>query len=81
MGHYDPAHHTITLSPVLDAPRVPEFVVRYIVYHEMLHALFESDFARRRKRHHSAEFRRAEKSFPDFAKAKKFLGEYCSKLR
>jgi hypothetical protein len=81
MGHYDPAHHTITLSPVLDSPGVPGFVVRYIVYHEMLHAVFESTSAGTRKRHHPAEFRRAEREFPDFVRAKKFLGEYCSKLR
>ena len=72
MGHYDPAHHTITLSPVLDAPGVPGFVVRYIVYHEMLHAVFETASAGVRKRHHHAEFRRAERAFPDFARAKKF---------
>jgi hypothetical protein len=81
MGHYDPAHHTITLSPVLDAPGVPAFVVHYIVYHEMLHAVFENASARGRKKHHSAEFRHAEGAFPHFASAKKFLGEYCSKLR
>lgn len=81
MGHYDPAHHTITLSPVLDTPGVPASVVHYIVYHEMLHAVFENASARGRKRHHFAEFRRAEESFPHFASAKKFLMEYCSKLR
>jgi hypothetical protein len=81
MGHYDPAHHTITLSPVLDAPAVPAFVVQYIVYHEMLHAVFENASGPGRKRHHFAEFRRAEEAFPHFASAKKFLGEYCSKLR
>ena len=81
LGHYDPAHHTITLSPVLDAPGVPGFVVRYIVYHEMLHAVFEGASGGERQRHHFAEFRRAERAFPDFASAKKFLGEYCSKLR
>ena len=81
MGHYDPAHHTITLSPVLDAPAVPVFVVQYIVYHEMLHAVFENSRTRGRKRHHHAEFRRAERAFPHFARATKFLGEYCSRLR
>ena len=81
MGHYDPAHHTITLSPVLDAPGVPEYVVQYIVYHEMLHAVFEHAPARGRRRHHTAEFRRAEEAFPRSASAKKFLGEYCSRLR
>ena len=81
LGHYDPVHHTITLSPVLDAPGVPGFVVRYIAYHEMLHAVFEDTSAGGRKKYHHAEFRRAERAFPDFMRAKKFLGEYCRKLR
>jgi len=80
MGHYDPAHNTITLSPVLDAPGVPGFVVRYIVYHEMLHAVFEATSAGVRKRHHHAEFRRAERAYPDFARAKKFLARMSSRL-
>lgn len=81
MGHYDPAHHTITLSPVLDSPGVPAFVVQYIVYHEMLHAVFENTSGGGRKRHHTPEFRRAERAFPHFARAQKYLGEYCRKLR
>lgn len=80
LGHYDPVHHTITLSPVLDSGRVPEFVVRYIVYHEMLHTIFEGT-AQGRKRHHHAEFRRAERAYPDFDAASSFLREYCSRRR
>ncbi len=79
LGHYDPVHHTITVSPVLDSPAVPGFVVRYIVYHEMLHAVFEDASFRGSQRHHPPEFRRAERAYPDFARAKKFLGEYCGK--
>jgi hypothetical protein len=77
LGHYDPVHHTIALSPVLDSPQVPKFVVSYIMYHEMLHAIFEDTSARCPQRHHPAEFRQIEKAYPDYGKAKKFLGEYC----
>jgi hypothetical protein len=77
LGHYDPVHHTITLSPVLDSPRVPKFVVSYIVYHEMLHAIFEDAPAHRSRRHHPPEFGRVEKAYPDYGRAKKFLMEYC----
>ena len=80
LGHYDPVHHTITISPVLDSPGVPMFVVRYIVYHEMLHTVFESASTGGAKRHHPAEFRRAEKAYPDYAKAKRFLREHGDKL-
>lgn len=81
MGHYDPTHHTITVSPVLDAPGVPEFVVRFIVYHEMLHALFDRTCAVGRKKHHSREFRAAEQAHPDSERARRFLGEYCRHLK
>jgi len=78
LGHYDPVHHTITLSPTLDEPGVPRFVVRYIVYHEMLHAVFESTPSGRFTRHHTSEFRRAEAAYPDFETAKRFLTEYSA---
>ncbi len=77
LGHYDPVHRTIILSPVLDAAEVPGFVVRYIVYHEMLHAVFEDDLPGAANRHHPYPFRRAEEAYPDFARAKEFLREYC----
>jgi hypothetical protein len=76
LGHYDPVHHTITLSPVLDSPVVPRFVVSYIVYHEMLHSVFEDAASRSARKHHPPEFHRAEKAYPDYARAKKFLREY-----
>jgi hypothetical protein len=81
LGHYDPVHHTITLSPALDSTKVPEFVVRYIVYHEMLHALFEDGSPGTSRRHHPPEFGRAERDYPDFARAKKFLKEYFGRRR
>jgi hypothetical protein len=77
LGHYDPAHHAIVISPVLDSPRVPGFVVAYILYHELLHTLYDERAANGRKRHHHAEYLKAERSFPDYQAAKKFLGEFC----
>jgi len=73
LGHYDPIHHTITLSPTLDSPKVPPFVVRYIVYHEMLHALFGDSDGHEGRRHHPRQFRHTESSYPDYARAKEFL--------
>jgi hypothetical protein len=78
LGHYDSIHRTVTLSPVLDSPKVPKLVVRYVIYHEMLHAVFEDTPARGSGRHHSKEFRRAERAYPDFARAKKFLRGFSS---
>jgi len=81
LGHYDPAHHTITISRILDSPRVPRRAVAAILYHEMLHALFESSRGCGRGRDHPPEFRRAERAYPDFALAREFLAEYCRRGR
>jgi hypothetical protein len=81
LGHYDPVHHTITLSPALDSPKVPEFVVRYIVYHEMLHAVFEGVSSHASRRHHPPEFTQAEQGYPDYGRAKKFLRDSFGRRR
>ncbi len=77
LGHYDPVHHTITISPVLDSPQVPKMVVAYIVYHEILHTLFTDSSGPGPKRHHTPEYRRAERAYPDYVSAKKFLQKFC----
>jgi hypothetical protein len=81
LGHYDPVHHTITLSPVLDSASVPLFVVKFIVYHELLHAVFNGTPVSGNRRYHSPEFRRAERAYPDFERARKFLGVYCGRRK
>jgi len=77
LGHYDPTHHTITISPVLDSPKVPKAVVSYLLYHEMLHTLFDASAGRTRKRHHTPAFNRAERAFPRYEAVKKFLDRFC----
>jgi len=81
LGHYDPIHHTITISPALDSPRVPRFVVAFVLYHEMLHGLFWGLSSAGQKRHHPAGFRRAEKAHPDYLRARRFLTQYCQQRR
>lgn len=77
LGHYDPIHHTITLSLILDSPSVPGFVLSYIVYHEMLHSVFEGAPGGGVRKHHPPELRRAEQTYPDFDRAKRFLRSFC----
>jgi hypothetical protein len=77
LGHYDPVHNTITISPVLDSPRVPKSVVSYLLYHEMLHTVFDETAGRKRKRRHTPEFRRAERAFPHYAAIGRFLRRFC----
>lgn len=73
LGHYDPAHNAIVVSRVFDHPRVPRYVVEYIVYHEMLHLKHPVKLRGIRRCIHSAEFRADERQFPRFEEAKKVL--------
>ena len=73
LGHYDPAHNAIVISRVFDHPRVPRYVVEYIVYHEMLHLKHPVKLRGSRRCVHSREFIEEEKFFPELAPAKKFL--------
>jgi hypothetical protein len=60
----------IRIHPALDQPEVPEFYVRSVVFHEMLHQVVPVVERRRRRLVHPAEFRRQERAHPDFARAR-----------
>ena len=76
LGCYDPALDQIVMNKQLDRESVPEFVVAYVLYHEMLHQKHPVRFARCRRESHSPEFRREEKRFLDYARAMKFLKRF-----
>jgi hypothetical protein len=73
LGHFDPSHNAIIISRILDQPTVPELVLEYVVFHEMLHLRFPVDHSGARRRVHTREFRLAEKEFPELKKAKEYL--------
>ncbi len=77
IGHYDPVHLSVTISPVLDSPRVPRAVVAFLVYHELLHTLYDDHCAGGARKHHPPEFRAAEKAHPDYEFARSFIREFC----
>ncbi|MBL8229193.1 MAG: M48 family metallopeptidase [Bryobacterales bacterium] len=78
LGHYDSAHHSITLSSLLDAEVVPRLVVEYVLYHEMLHIRYPVERKGGKRCVHTEEFRRAEEQFPDFEEAKLWIGKICA---
>lgn len=70
LGSYTPEDHIIRIHPYLDQDFVPEFFVRYVLFHEMLHAhlgIGEAPCGRRSV--HSAEFKRRERAYPDYDRA------------
>jgi len=69
-GSYYPTDNLIRIHPLLDQPFVPPFFMRYIVFHEMLHAYLgieESETGRRR--YHTRDFAEMEEQYPDYARA------------
>ena len=81
LGHYDPHHHAIVLSRLLDHPRVPRLVVDFVMYHEMLHIQIPVVQRGARRSIHPPEFRAAERQFPAYAEAKAFLKRLHGILR
>ncbi len=73
LGHYDPAHNTIVVSRILDDVKVPQFVVEYLVYHEMLHLRHPVRLRGTRRCVHPKSFVIEEARFPNLAQAKAFL--------
>jgi predicted metal-dependent hydrolase len=73
LGHYDPAHNAIVISHVFDHPRVPRYVVEYILFHEMLHLRHPVKLRGSRRCVHPPEFQAEENTFPQLEQAKQFL--------
>jgi hypothetical protein len=73
LGHYDPSHHAIVLSSILDRPNVPRVAVEYVMFHEMLHLRYPVEHRGSRRCVHTPEFKAAEKEFPRLKEAKEAL--------
>jgi hypothetical protein len=76
LGCFDPALEQIVINRQLDGPGVPEYVVGYVLYHEMLHLKHPVKFARCRRESHSPQFRKEEKKYAHYQRAMKFLDHF-----
>jgi hypothetical protein len=73
LGHYDSSHHAIAISRRLDRADIPEFVVEYVLYHEMLHIKHPVEHKGATRRIHTRSFKQEEKLYARYAEAKAFL--------
>ena len=73
LGCFDPALEQIVINRQLDRKNVPEYVVTYVLYHEMLHLKHPVKLRGSRRCVHSAEFQREEEMFPEIRRAKELL--------
>jgi hypothetical protein len=76
LGHYDPSHHIIVITKLLDSEAATELVVKYVLFHEMLHLKYPTEYRAMRRCVHTREFKQAEKQFEDLEKAKRELQRF-----
>ena len=73
LGRYDATRHAISISRIFDSPRVPDYVIDYVMFHEMLHIKHQSCIQDCRILVHTSEFRAEEKTFPRYREATHWL--------
>jgi len=81
LGHHDSTHETVIVSRSLDDQSVPEFVVEYIVFHEMLHIFHPTTHQNGRRYNHTPEFRRNERKFRYFEEAESWIERNITNLK
>jgi predicted metal-dependent hydrolase len=80
LGHYDPCHHVIVLSSILDDREAPDLIVRFVVFHEMLHLKYPTHQRGARRCVHTKQFKAAEKEFAEYDQAKTDLRRFIEGL-
>jgi hypothetical protein len=81
LGSFDPETTLVRIHPVLDQPAVPRWFVRYVLFHEFLHAeLNQACAPGDRAQHHGREFRRREQAYPGTAPALAWQDEHLGAL-
>lgn len=69
LGSYNERSRLVRVHPALDRDFVPDWFVRYILFHELLHAELGVQRNGGRRIFHGAEFRRRERAYADYARA------------
>ena len=81
LGRYDSTHRTIFISLLFDSQHIPDVVLDYVLYHEMLHSVVPDEtISRNRRRVHTEEFNRRERQFPDYRRARRWEDENLSRF-
>ena len=77
-GHYQPASDTLMISITLDHPKIPSYLIEYVMYHELLHKSLGLKITNGRRYAHHKEFLEAEARFLHYAEAKELLSRLAN---
>jgi hypothetical protein len=78
-GHYEPARDRIVISLTLDEQIIPQYVVEFVIYHEMLHKHYGEKWVNGRRMVHTSEFRASEAKFKYYNEAEAWLSKLASR--
>jgi hypothetical protein len=81
LGSYDYATRVVRVHRVLDQEAVPRWFVRFILFHELLHAALEDEpRSAGRRAHHGPSFRRRERLYADARRAQQWERRHIGAL-
>ena len=73
LGFYSSEKNLLVISRIFDSRKTPLNIVEYLMFHEMLHIYLPVVSVNGRRRIHPPEFRKLERSFPDYEKIEKWI--------
>jgi hypothetical protein len=73
LGHYERTRDRIVISKILDHERIPQYLIEFILYHELLHKHHGIQWLNGKCMVHTPEFKRSERKFGQFQEAETFL--------
>lgn len=80
LGHYQPNTDTVQISLTLDQIAVPEFILDYVMYHELLHKHLGIHYKNGRRAAHTPLFRSEEKKYRFYNEAQEFVNQIGQRL-
>lgn len=80
-GHFDFLRDTLMVTQTLDSPAAPEFVVDFLVFHELLHKFHGQTWVNGRGYAHTTEFYRDERKFARYEEAEQILNRLARSMR
>lgn len=80
LGFYSKEKNLLVISRILDSKKVPPEVVKFLLYHEMLHMAIPVQKVNGRRQIHPSVFKQREKQFPNYQSIQKWLKKNLVKL-
>lgn len=75
LGSYSAPFHRILIHPLLDNESIPEFVIRFVIFHELLHSRQPPGI----KNPHDMAFRIVERTHSDYLRMKQWEKDFFGK--